>query len=53
VAVTANALASDRDRCLSVGMNDFLAKPFVSESLENMLNRWVGQSGVLPEKAAG
>lgn len=51
VAVTANALASDRDRCLSAGMNDFLTKPFASESLEQMLIRWVGTGDVLEPEA--
>ncbi len=37
VAVTANALAEDKQLCLSVGMNNFLSKPFTEEELRNVL----------------
>lgn len=33
IAITANTLDNDREKCLSVGMNDYLSKPFTAEQL--------------------
>ncbi len=41
VALTANALAGDREHCLEAGMDDYLAKPFSREQLYAMLARWL------------
>jgi two-component system sensor histidine kinase/response regulator len=52
IAVTATAMAADRERCLAVGMDDYLAKPINLTSLAAVLARWVPrQSG--PGIAAG
>ena len=39
VALTANAMKGDRDRCLAAGMDDYLAKPFTKEELSEVLGR--------------
>ena len=39
IALTANALDSDRAKCLAVGMDDFISKPFNTQELLNVLER--------------
>lgn len=41
VALTANALEGDRERCLTVGMDDYIPKPVSVDALENVLTRWL------------
>ena len=41
IALTANAQAEDRQRCLAVGMDDYLAKPFKPERLAEILSQWL------------
>ncbi|MBL8882251.1 MAG: response regulator [Hyphomicrobium sp.] len=43
VALTANAFAEDRKRCLDSGMSDYLAKPFDVQDLKRLLARWTNE----------
>ncbi|HRD95942.1 MAG TPA: PAS domain S-box protein [Rubrivivax sp.] len=45
VAMTANAFAEDRQRCLAAGMDDYLAKPFVAEDLFATVLKWLLRGG--------
>ena len=41
VALTANALGGDREKCLAAGMDDYVAKPLQLEQLRGVLEKWV------------
>jgi CheY-like chemotaxis protein/HPt (histidine-containing phosphotransfer) domain-containing protein len=53
IAMTANAMVGDREKCLSAGMNDHIAKPINVDELLAVLRRWIGPSRQLtaPEAA--
>ena len=42
VAMTANAMAGDRERCLDAGMDDYMAKPVLPSTVQALIERWAG-----------
>jgi len=52
VALTANAMAQDREECLNAGMDDHLSKPFSMQTMHEMLERWVPRPASSQPKGA-
>jgi|GEM_PF-4886847 len=51
IALTADAVIGNRERCLAAGMDDYLTKPFTQEQLDAVLRRWLAVSRDLPSPA--
>ncbi|TVQ40593.1 MAG: response regulator [Spirochaetaceae bacterium] len=52
IAVTASALKGEADKCLAIGMNDFLPKPFKAKDVFPVLDKWIREAADLADEVA-
>ncbi len=50
VALTANAMKEDRNKCLQAGMDDFISKPFRKDELAAVMEKWINPAELLRKK---
>lgn len=52
VAMTANAMVGDREKCLRYGMDDYISKPINSDELKSILSQWIKFPDIAVEEGA-
>ncbi|GAB6097817.1 hypothetical protein JCM14469_40710 [Desulfatiferula olefinivorans] len=53
IAMTANAMTGDRERCIAAGMNDYISKPIESRQLYAVLSRWISRNASTGTRFSG
>jgi PAS domain S-box-containing protein len=51
IAMTANAMSGDRERCIDAGMNDYIAKPIHQQTMYSVIARWTRRDTAVQVKA--